>query len=191
MLISIVFLWFILFWYSVIKKGDVCIFLLLGWIVFVLFFFSVSFGKWGVYILFVLLMLVLIFVFYFDLVVNKKVFFWFLWGVVFLLLVGLLGFGFFGIVEVLFVLKLEEKFGFFLWMFFLVMGGLMCLVMVIIFRGKYWKVWFYFLCIFWGMYVIWGYILFEDVKIFKSVFGNIEKEIGKYDVIIVFVDFFE
>ena len=71
----------------------------------------------GVYILPALPMLALISAPYFDSVVNKKVFSWLLWGVVFLLSVGLLGFGFSGIVEASFALKLEEKFGLSPWMF--------------------------------------------------------------------------
>ena len=87
-----------------------------------------------------------------------------------------MGFGFSGIVKASFALKLEEKFGLSPWMFFLVTGGLTCLVTVITTRGKHWKVWPYFLCTLWGMYATWGYTLLEDVKTPKSVFANIEKE---------------
>ena len=189
--ISIALPWLIPFWYSAIKKGDARILLPLGWIVLVLLFFSVSPGKRGVYILPALPMLALISAPYFDSVVNKKVFSWLMWAVVFLLSVGLLGFGFSGIVEASFALKLEEKFGLSPWMFFLVTGGLTCLVTVITSRGKHWKAWPYFLCTLWGMYATWGYTLLEDVKTPKSVFGNIEKEIGKHDATIALVDFSE
>jgi len=189
--ISIALPWLIPFWYRAIKKGDARIFVPLGWIVLVLLFFSLSPGKRGVYILPALPMLALVSAPYFGSIINKKVFCWLLWGCVFLLSAGLLGVGFSGIAEASFALKLEEKFGFSPWMFFLVTGGLTCLVTAITFRGKRWKVWPFFLCTLWGMYATWGYILLEDVKTPKSVFENIDKEIGQHDATIALVDFSE
>ena len=75
-----------------------------------------------------------------------------------------MGFGFSGIVEASFALKIRRKVRAFSVDVFLVTGGLTCLVTVITSRGKHWKAWPYFLCTLWGMYATWGYTLLEDVK---------------------------
>lgn len=189
--ISIALPWLIPYWFRAIKKGDARIFLPLSWIVLVLLFFSVSAGKRGVYILPALPMLALISAPYIESIINKKVFSWLLWGLVFLSSVGLLILGLSGIGEASFALKLEEKFGLSPWIFFLVTGGLTCLITAITVSKTRWKVWPYFLCTLWGIYATWGYTLLEDVKTPKSIFENIDKEISQDEATIALVDFSE
>lgn len=189
--ISLALPWLLPHWYRAVKRGDGRIVLPLGWIVLVLLFFSLSPGKRGVYILPALPMLALISAPYFSAIINKKVFNWLLWGVVFTLSMGFLGVGLSGLFAFPFTINLEQKFGVSPWLFCTIMGLLIGGVAVVTARNKPWRCWPFFISIFWALYATWGYSLLDEVKTPKQIYANIQKKLGQHKATIALVDFSE
>ena len=176
--ISLLLPWLAKHWFVAIKQGDRRISLLLGWVVLVLIFFSISPGKRGVYILPALPMLALISAPYLKDILNKV---WpkrLLFSLVVLLasislLVGIAGFA-----EIKATLKLTQKYHIEPWLYFTFIGITGLLVSFFTRHKKVYS-WIIAIPLFWLIYSTWGYQLLNNVKTPRNVLNNIAKIIPK------------
>jgi 4-amino-4-deoxy-L-arabinose transferase-like glycosyltransferase len=176
--ISLLLPWLAKHWTAAIKQGDRRISLLLGWIVLVLIFFSISPGKRGVYILPALPMLALISAPYLKEILTKA---WpkrLLFGLVILLSSIALIVGIAGFVEIKATLKLTQKYHIEPWLYFSVIGVTGLLVSFFT-RQKKVITWLIAIPLYWGIYSTWGYQLLNDVKTPRNVINNITQIIPK------------
>ncbi len=176
--------WLITPWVRAIKEGDWRITLILGWVVLLLIFFSISPGKRGVYILPALPMLAIITAPYLLQIMRSKILNGLVYSVVLLLSLALFTFGFAGLFDATFSSKLSIKYGIEPWFFLLTMGivGLLvCAVLLIVrkYRLSLSCSWLLFIPVLWVGYSTWGYTLLNDVKTPKNVFAEMESFVPK------------
>jgi len=172
--ISLLFPWLIKKWMKAIKQGDRRIILLLGWIVLLLVFFSVSPGKRGVYILPALPMLALISAPYIKDILSKL---WpkrLIFSVVVLLSSIALFIGVAGFVEIKATLKLTEKYNVEPWLYFSVIGSCGLLISYFTRQNKMFS-WIIAIPLFWLIYSTWGYQLLNSVKTPRHILTRISQ----------------
>ena len=189
--ISLALPWLVPHWVKAAKQRDGRIILPLVWILLLLLFFSVSPGKRGVYILPALPMLALICAPYTRSVIEHKTVSWIVWSIVLTLSLALLAFGLAGIAELSFVVKLEDRFGVSPRLFFTAIGATGVAATLIALTQPRWRAWPFFMCILWGYYSTWGYVLLDNVKTPKGVFQNIQNTIDHENITLALVDFSE
>jgi len=176
--VSLLIPWLAKKWTQAIKQGDRRITLLLGWIILLLIFFSISPGKRGVYVLPALPVLALISAPYLKEILNKI---WpkrLVFSLVLLLssialIVGILGF-----IEIKATLKLSQKYQIEPWFYFTFIGVSGILVSFFTRKNKIYS-WVIALPLFWAIYSTWGYQLLNNVKTPRNVLNNITKIIPK------------
>ena len=170
--ISLLFPWLIKKWITAIKQGDRRITLLLGWIVLLLIFFSISPGKRGVYILPALPVLALISAPYLKEILAKI---WpkrLIFGLVILLASISLIVGIAGFIEIKATLKLSQKYHIDPWLYFTFIGISGLLVSFFTRKNKLYS-WLAAIPLFWLIYSTWGYQLLNSVKTPRNVLDNI------------------
>lgn len=176
--ISLLLPWLIKKWTIAIKQDDRRITLLLGWIVLLLIFFSISPGKRGVYILPALPVLALITAPYIKEILSKV---WpkrLIFSLVILLssialLVGMAGF-----IEIKATLKLSQKYHIEPWLYLTIIGISGLSVSFFTRKNKVYS-WMLALPLFWTIYSTWGYQLLNNVKTPRNVLNNVAKVIPK------------
>ncbi|QJR81484.1 glycosyltransferase family 39 protein [Alteromonas pelagimontana] len=189
--VSLALPWLIPYWYRAIKERDGRIILPLAWIVLLVFFFSLSPGKRGVYVFPALPMLALICAPYFITLARRRHFTWLLWSLVFILSSALLFLGVAGIAKADFAMKLGNKFTISPWLLFFTIGMLGVIITTFTIRQRRWLVWPLFISMLWGGYSIWGYTLLNEIKTPKTIFQKIDAVVGEQEATIALVDFSE
>jgi 4-amino-4-deoxy-L-arabinose transferase-like glycosyltransferase len=172
--ISLLLPWLAKKWFNAIKQGDRRITLLLGWIVLLLVFFSISPGKRGVYVLPALPMLALISAPYLKELLGLK---WpkrLVFGLVVLLASISLLIGIAGFVEIKATLKLTQKYHIEPWAYFSFIGIVGLAVSFFTRKNKIYS-WLIAIPLFWAIYSTWGYQLLNPVKTPRNVLANIAK----------------
>ncbi|WP_339767031.1 glycosyltransferase family 39 protein [uncultured Paraglaciecola sp.] len=169
--------WVIKPWAKAIRSSDWRVTLVLGWIVLLLIFFSISPGKRGVYILPALPMLALIIAPYLQQILQSKLLNWLLFVFVFALSLGLFLFGLGGQIDMAFANKLSIKYDIEPWAFFMTLGVIGLLISVFVVAAKKRGIkpftsWVVFIPLLWIGYSSWGYQLLNKVKTPKNVFTS-------------------
>ncbi len=174
--LSLLLPWLAKKWMQAIKQGDRRIILILGWIVLLLLFFSISPGKRGVYILPALPMLALITAPYIKEILLLK---WpklLVYSLVILLASISLLAGVLGLVEIKATVKLTQKYAIEPWNYLVFIGVCGLLVSWLLRKHKAYS-WPVAIGLFWIIYSTWGYQLLNSVKTPRNVLANIAEKI--------------